>query len=166
VDLTRSLTGRAGADRIARRGARAAGGDVTGRVRRRLAGALGASLLALAACGSDARRPVAPEYDLRHPSASRRLEAIAVTVATRDAAQVPVLFDLLDDGDEAVRLSAASALRAMVGGDPGYAPHAPRDERVAMAAAWRAAWSRPAPAPTGSRVPSAGYTGSPGGAAR
>lgn len=118
---------------------------------------VGAALLG--ACES-APRPVRPDVDLHHPSATRRLEAVGAVARSRDMTQVPALFDRLLDDDEAVRLAASAALREMVGRDPGYRAFDTDGERVAKAAAWRAAWQASgSPAPSASGPGGPGYTG-------
>jgi HEAT repeat protein len=115
----------------------------------------------LGACGSSPR-PVQPEFDLHSPSGARRLEAIGVTVRNRDMNEVPALFALLDDDDEAVRLAAAAALEQLVGSNPGYRAYAPREERLAMAQTWRARTTGGAGLrPTGPSSGGPGYTGEP-----
>ena len=132
--------------------------------RRRLLGAFVLRALpfaALAACGTPAPRPIQPEFDLRHPSATRRVEAVGATMAAHDATQVPALILLLEDDDDAVRLSAGAALRDLTGHDTGYRAFAPPEERARQAAEWRAWWATrggsAAPAP----VPSRAGTGAP-----
>jgi HEAT repeat protein len=117
-------------------------------------------VIGLFACGSTPPRPVKPEFDLHDPNGARRLAAVAETVRTRDAAQVPALFALLDDEDDAVRLAAADALRDLVGRDPGYRASASRGERLAMAATWKERVG-PAPRSQGAGVGGGGYTGEP-----
>jgi len=126
-----------------------------------LAGATGS------ACGTPAPRPVKPEFDLRHPSATRRVEAVSATVGTRDTSQVPALILLLEDDDDAVRLAAGAALREMTGHDTGYRAFSPPEERARHAAEWRAWWAArtatpsPGVGPTGAPAPAAGYSGGP-----
>ncbi len=121
----------------------------------------------VAACGTPAPRPLQPEFDLRHPSATRRVEAVSVTVSTRDTSQVPALILLLEDDDDAVRLTAGSALRDLTGHDTGYRAFAPPEERARHAAEWRAWWAArggaasPGVAPTGAGAPTGGYSGGP-----
>jgi HEAT repeat protein len=115
----------------------------------------------LGACGSSPR-PVQPEFDLHSPSGARRLEAIGVTVRTRDVRETPALFALLDDDDEAVRLAAAAALEQLVGGNPGYRAYASREERLGMAATWRARTTgRSGLRPSEPSSGGPGYTGEP-----
>ena len=121
-------------------------------------GVLGVGVLG-AGCEA-AKRPVRPDVDLHHPSASRRLEAVGAVARSRDASQVPALFDRLLDDDEVVRLAAASALRDLVGRDPGYRAYDAEGERATKAAAWRAAWQASgSPARSSSGPGAAGYTG-------
>jgi hypothetical protein len=117
---------------------------------------------AFAAC-AEKHRPVQPDVDLHHPSGARRLEAVGAAAGSRDARYVPVLFDRLNDDDEAVRLMAAATLREMVGRDPGYQAFAPEAERLGMAAAWRAAWAGAGGGPP-QPSPSLGAVGAPKGA--
>ncbi len=123
-----------------------------------------AGLAFLGACGTPAPRPIQPEFDLRHPSATRRVEAVAATVNARDTTQVPALILLLDDDDDAVRLSAGAALRDLTGHDTGYRAFAPPEERGRQAEAWRTWWAArggtlsPAPA----SAPASGTPTSPG----
>ncbi len=138
---------------------------------RRRAGRWGGGACALAfvliqaGCGTPAPRPLTPEFDLRHPSATRRVEAVSATMAARDTTQVPALILLLEDDDDAVRLSAGAALRELTGHDTGYRAFAPPAERARQAAEWRAWWASrggapaPAPAPTGAPPPAPVYAG-------
>jgi len=126
-------------------------------------GVLGVGVLGVGVLGAGceaAKRPVRPDVDLHHPSASRRLEAVGAVARSRDASQVPALFDRLLDDDEVVRLAAASALRDLVGRDPGYRAYDAEGERATKAAAWRAAWQASgSPARSSSGPGAAGYTG-------
>jgi HEAT repeat protein len=119
-------------------------------------------LALLAGCASDSPRPVRPEYDLRDPSATRRLDAIATVERTRDRGSVPALIELLDDEDDAVRMAAGSALKSMTGHDTGYRAFAPPDERHAHMSRWRAWWGAESARPAGAKdAPArggAGYT--------
>lgn len=107
------------------------------------------------------RRPLAPEFDLRHPSASRRLAAVGDVAKRRDPAYTGALFDRLLDDDGAVRMAAAAALRELVGRDPGYRADAAEGERLRTAAAWRASVASGAPRPSSASPGGAGYTGGP-----
>jgi hypothetical protein len=123
------------------------------------AAALGGAAVLGVGCES-AKRPVRPDVDLHHPSASRRLEAVGAVARSRDTSQVPALFDRLLDDDEAVRLAAAAALRDLVGRDPGYRAYDAEGERAAKAAAWRAAWQGAgSPARSSSSLGGPGSTG-------
>lgn len=104
-----------------------------------LATVVAAGLAVLCGGCAEKRRPVRPEVDLHHPSATRRLEAVAAAGASRDEARLPELFTRLDDDDEAVRIAAAAVLTDWVGPHPAYRAYLPREERLAAAAAWRAA---------------------------
>lgn len=105
----------------------------------RLRSACGAFVVGLlAACASEAPRPVRPEFDLRDPSATRRLSAIATVERTSDQASVPVLIEMLDDDDDGVRMAAGAALKNLTGRDTGYRAFAPQEERRAQIATWRA----------------------------
>lgn len=130
------------------------------RPRSRLAVALAVlpALSLLPGCESR-RRPLAPEFDLRHPSASRRLAAVGDVAKRRDRAHVGALFDRLLDDDGAVRLAAAAALRDLVGRDPGYRADADEGERTRAAQAWRASVASDAPRPSSPSPGGAGYTG-------
>jgi len=119
-------------------------------------------ILFVPACASNESRPVRPEYDLRDPSATRRLVAIAAVEKSGDRTQVPVLIEMLDDDDDSVRMSAGSALKALTGHDTGYRAFGSPEERRAHVVRWRAWWAtsnrgappvRIAPSPT-----PAGYT--------
>ena len=96
--------------------------------------------VALAGCGSTPPRPAKPDVDLHAPSATRRLEAVAVTEKQHDPSQVPALIDRLDDDDPAVRMMAGSSLTAITGHDTGYRPYASPAERLRQVALWRAWW--------------------------
>lgn len=95
-------------------------------------------LLLLGACASTDTRPVQPEFDLHHPDAVRRTLAIHDVAARGDRRWLPDLIELLDDGDDTVRLQAGAALREMTGHDVGYQPFAEAAERRAAMDAWRA----------------------------
>lgn len=87
-------------------------------------------------------------------------------MGSRDTRQVPALILLLEDDDDAVRLSAGSALRELTGHDTGYRAFAPPEERARHAAEWRTWWAARTPpppgvAPTGAPAPAAGYSGGP-----
>jgi HEAT repeat protein len=97
-----------------------------------------ALLLALAACASDGvPPPVRPEFDLGHPDAQRRTDAIQEVVRKQDRRFLPELIELLDDPDDAVRLVAGGALRDLTGRDTGYRAYAPPEERRAQVLEWR-----------------------------
>ena len=89
------------------------------------------AMLAATACASEIHRPIRPEYDLRDPSATRRLTAISTVERTGDRTQVPALIELLDDEDESVRMAAGAALKGLTGHDTGYRAFAPPEERRA-----------------------------------
>jgi HEAT repeat protein len=95
----------------------------------------------LSACGSTAPRPVHPETDLHHPSATRRLEAVAAVDRSQDLAHVPALIELLDDPDPGVRLTASQALRDLTGRDTGYRAYGTPEERARQVAEWRSWWA-------------------------
>jgi hypothetical protein len=105
---------------------------------RRLAAA---TPLLLAACGSTNPRPVQPETDLHHPSATRRLEAVAAVTSSRDMGHVPALIEMLEDPDPGVRMTAGQSLKELTGRDTGYRPFGPPEERARQAAQWRAWWA-------------------------
>lgn len=95
-------------------------------------------LAALAACASDGgSTPIRPEFDLRHPDAGRRTDAIQEVARLRATQYVPDLIELLDDRDETVRLMAGGALRDLTGRDSGYRAFAAPEERRAQVLAWR-----------------------------
>ena len=119
-----------------------------------------ATLVALAAC-AEKRRPVQPALDLHHPSATRRLEAVAVAGRARDEARIPALFACLDDDDEAVRMAAASVLSEWVGPWPAYRAYLPREDRLAAAKGWRANWDARRARPTVPDAGGVGYTKGP-----
>jgi len=120
----------------------------------------------LGACASEIHRPVRPEYDLRDPSATRRLTAISTVERTGDRSFVPALIELLDDDDETVRMAAGSTLKTLTGHDTGYRAFASPEERQSHVARWRAWWRAPTvdakPAIVGAKDASspvgAGYT--------
>ncbi|MHC5010761.1 MAG: HEAT repeat domain-containing protein [Planctomycetota bacterium] len=107
--------------------------------------ALGTSL-PLAACGDTTRRHVRPTEDFYQPNPSVRMAAVAAARRSGDMSSVPILIELLDDSDEAVRLAAGRALQDLTGRDTGYAAWAPADERRAQVVAWRAWWATQAEA--------------------
>lgn len=101
-------------------------------------GAFLALALVLAACASDGgSAPLRPEFDLRHPDAGRRTDAVQEVVRLRDLRYVPDLIEMLDDRDETVRLVAGSALRDLTGRESGYRAFAPAEERRAQVLDWR-----------------------------
>lgn len=133
-----------------------------------LAVLVASALLGAPGCATSEKRPSRPEYDLRDPSAARRLEAVSTVEQTGDRSQVPVLIEMLDDDDDSVRMAAGSTLKALTGHDTGYRAFAPAEERHAQVVQWRAWWAgRGAGAPaSGGGVPvriapstgGAGYT--------
>jgi len=95
----------------------------------------------LSACGSSpAEAPVRPQYDLHHPSATRRVMAVSNVIATRDTRYVPDLILLLVDEDESVRLAAGQALKDLTGRNTGYRASDPPAVRAAQMQAWQAWW--------------------------
>jgi HEAT repeat protein len=102
---------------------------------------LACAALAASSCGSDARRPIRPEHDLRDPSAARRTEAAAAVGGLADPSHVPVLIAMLDDEDPAVRLTASASLKRLTGHDTGYRASDPPETRLAHQASWRAWWA-------------------------
>jgi hypothetical protein len=84
---------------------------------------------------------VSPATDLHHPSATRRLEAVAAVGTSRSTEHVPALIDLLEDEDVGVRMTASQTLTELTGRDTGYRPYGPAEERARQAAQWRAWWS-------------------------
>ena len=102
---------------------------------------LAAILAGLGGCGSDAKRPIRPEFDLRDPSACRRTEAVAMVGASKTTQHVPTLIDMLDDEDPAVRLTAGATLKSLTGHDTGYRASATQEERRKQQDAWRAWWA-------------------------
>lgn len=118
------------------------------------------AMLAATACASEIHRPIRPEYDLRDPSATRRLTAISTVERTGDRTQIPALIERLDDEDESVRMAAGAALKGLTGHDTGYRAFAGPEERRRQVATWSAWWRR-ASATDGAVVvppPGAGYT--------
>lgn len=106
-------------------------------------GLLALGLLALSACAPDRPRPLRPADDLRDVNPTRRVQAVAECVRTRDVTQVDRLIDLLDDDDPAVRLMAGQALTDLTGRATGYQAHATPAERRAQVEDWRAWWASP-----------------------
>ena len=100
-----------------------------------------ATPLLLSACGSTNPRAVQPETDLHHPSATRRLEAVATVTNSRDMGHVPALIEMLEDPDAGVRMTAGQSLKDLTGRDTGYRPYGPPEERARQAAEWRAWWA-------------------------
>ncbi len=102
-----------------------------------------------------------PEYDLRDPSATRRLAAVSTVEKSGDRSQVPVLIELLDDDDESVRMAAGSALKSLTGHDTGYRAFGSPAERREHVARWRAWWAASggsrSPVPSASSPGTAGY---------
>lgn len=95
----------------------------------------------LAGCASDAPRPVDPDVDLYSASGTRRSQAVQLVEASGDQAYVPELIAMLDDEDEAVRMQAHAALRAMTGHDTGYLPFEGRVERAEHIRRWQSWWA-------------------------
>ena len=95
----------------------------------------------LAACGSTCPRPIRVEQDLLDPSPSRRTVAVAAIRDGRNASSIPMLIEMLDDPDPAVRLAAHAALVDLTGRESAYRPWAPEPERREAVLAWRRWWS-------------------------
>lgn len=98
-----------------------------------------ALLLLLGACASDAPpAPIQPQFDLYHPSTSRRIQAIGA-VEQRGAVQhVPDLVRLLDDREPAVRMLAHDTLERMTGRRAEFAAYAPLEQRAPVVSSWKA----------------------------
>lgn len=118
-------------------------------------GALGACAAALCAagiasgCGSNAPRPINPEFDLHDPSGTRRAQAVTRVEVTGDTRQVPALISRLDDEDDAVRLLAGRTLKDLTGHDTGYRATMEPEERRRHIDLWRAWWASRARGPAG-----------------
>lgn len=130
-------------------------------LRRFMGGVIVASIVG--GCGSDPLRPVNPEYDLRDPSATRRLTAVSTVERTVDRTQIPTLIEMLDDDDASVRMTAGSTLKQLTGHDTGYRAYAPEEERRRHVALWRTWWNASnvnpqAPKPVLVPISGPGYT--------
>jgi hypothetical protein len=117
-----------------------------------------------AGCGSNAKRPINPEFDLHDPSGTRRSQAVTRVEVTRDTRYVPALISRLDDEDESVRLLASRTLKDLTGHDTGYRAWMGSEERRRHVDLWRAWWASrtrgpagaapaPAPAPAAPSTP-------------
>ncbi len=104
----------------------------------------------LAGCASDAAPTVInPEDDLFHTNPSRRTAAVAVVEQNRQTEFVPMLIEMLDDPDPAVRMVAVGTLEELTGRTSEYRAYASANERRAHRDEWRA-WHQ---SQTGARVP-------------
>lgn len=83
--------------------------------------------------GTQARR------DLGSNNPLDRARAVVAVAERGDVGAVHKLVDLLEDGDEAVRMYAIMALRRLCGEDLGYRYYANEAERGTAVARWREA---------------------------
>lgn len=93
------------------------------------------------ACGGTCPRPIRVAQDLDDPNPSRRTTAVAAVRDLRDTSRVPVLIEMLDDADPAVRLAAYSALVELTGRETDYRPWMEAPARRDAVVAWRAWWA-------------------------
>lgn len=96
-----------------------------------------ALLLACACAGTERPRAIQPEYDLHDPDPTVRMQAVEAVARSGDRRMVPQVIEMLDDRDEAVRMVAIGALRAMTDFDSDYKAFAPQAERRAQVQQWR-----------------------------
>lgn len=96
---------------------------------------------ALAACRGVVTGYSYPD-DLSHPNYVKRSQAVREFAATSDRAQLPRAFALLNDPEGHIRAIAHRALRALMPAeeDFGFDPSLPEQERVRIAATWKAWW--------------------------
>ena len=106
--------------------------------------------LFLLGCASDAPpAPLQPAFDLYHPSASTRIEAITAVEQSNAREHLPDLVRLLDDREPAVRMLAHDALERMTGRQAEFPAFAPPAQRAAAVQGWRDWLASAQPAPIG-----------------